>query len=139
MDAALRRLATRQSDLVAESNVSFFDSSGTPPTVIFVQGEEQRDGSKVSFRVPQQTVDNIANTLKSDAGHRHRVAIIPVPPGTSTKEVKLGEISERDMGFTDFRADNSRRSIAAFGLQPIFVPAVSDEGCYTAEVQRAIT
>ena len=126
--------------LAKESNVSFFDSSGTPPTVIFVQGEEARDGmGKISFRVPRETSDRIADTLKSDAGHRHRVAIIPVPPGTTTKDVKLGEFSDRDVGFVNFRQDNARRTLSSFRLQPIFVPAVNDSGRYTAEVQRAIT
>lgn len=125
--------------LAAESNISFFDSSGTPPTVIFVQGEEQKDGSKVTFKVPQETADRIAATLKSDGGHRSRVAIIPVPPGTSTKDVKLGETSERDMGHGEFRKANSRRTLGAFRLQPIFVSDVDDAGRYTAEVQRAIT
>ena len=124
----------------AEANVSFFDSSGTPPTVIFVQGVEDKDGQgKVTFRVPRETSERIASTLKSDAGHRHRVAIIPVPPGTTTQQVQLGEFSDRDVGFTNFRADNTRRIISSFRLQPIFVPAVADEGKYTAEVQRAIT
>jgi len=126
--------------LAKESNVSFFDSSGTPPTVIFVQGEENRDGTgKVTFKVPRETADRIADTLKSDSGHRHRVAIIPVPPGTATKEVKLGEFSDRDVGFVSFRQDNARRTLSSFRLQPIFVPAVSEDGRYTAEVQRAIT
>ena len=126
--------------LAKESNVSFFDSSGTPPTVIFVQGEEQRDGmGRVSFKVPQQTADRIADTLKSDKGHRHRVALIPVPPGTKTEAVKLGEFSDRDVGFVGFRQDNARRTLSSFRLQPVFVPAVSDAGRYTAEVQRAIT
>ena len=77
--------------------------------------------------------------MKSDGGNRHRVAIIPVPPGTKTEAVKLGEFSDRDVGFVSYRQDNARRTLSAFRLQPIFVPAVSDEGRYTAEVQRAIT
>jgi len=125
--------------LAAQSNVSFFDSSGTPPTIIFVQGEEQRDGTRITFKVPRETSDRIAATLKSDAGHRHRVAIVPVPPGTSTKEIKLGEISERDMGFVQYRKDNARRTLGSFRLQPIFVSDIEDSGRYTAEVQRAIT
>ena len=97
--------------------------------MIFVQGEEAKDGQgKVTFKVPRETADRIASTLKSDSGHRHRVAIIPVPPGTQTHEVKLGEFSDRDVGFTNFRADNARRIISGFRLQPIFVPAVADAG-----------
>jgi capsid portal protein len=122
----------------AEANVTFFDSSGTPPTVLFVQGVESRDGGRITFKVPAETSKRIAETLRSDAGHRHRVAVIPVPPGTSTKEVQLGQISERDMGFTDFRADNESRTLKAFRLQPIFVGSAGD-GRYDAEVQRSIT
>jgi hypothetical protein len=126
--------------LAGESNVSFFDSSGTPPTILFVQGEESKDGKgRVTFKVPRETSDRIAATLKSDAGHRHRVAIIPVPPGTATKDVKLGEVSDRDVGFTQFRADITGRTIGAFRLQPVFIAALGDAGRYTAEVQRAIT
>jgi capsid portal protein len=124
--------------LAAESNISFFDSSGTPPTVIFVQGEETNQGGRVTFKVPQATVDRIAGTLKSDSGHRHRVGIIPLPPGSSVKDVQLGQISERDMGFTGYRKDNVGRQLAAFRLSPIFVSA-DDSGRYTAEVQRAIS
>jgi capsid portal protein len=124
--------------LAAESNISFFDSSGTPPTVIFVQGEEQNQGGRVTFKVPQATVDRIAGTLKSDSGHRHRVGIIPLPPGSTVKDVQLGQISDRDMGFTGYRKDNTGRQLAAFRLSPIFV-SVDDAGRYTAEVQRAIS
>jgi capsid portal protein len=122
----------------AEANVSFFDSSGTPPTVLFVQGVEQKDGARITFKVPAETSRRISETLRSDSGHRHRVAVIPVPPGTSTKEVQLGKISDRDMGFTEFREDNRDRALSAFRLQPIFVGA-SGDGRYDAEVQRAIT
>ena len=122
----------------AENNVSFFDSSGTPPTIVFVQGEEKRDGSKLTFAVPASTADAIADTLASDGGRKKRVAVIPVPPGTATKEVKLGETSDRDMGFIQFRADNAARQATSFRLQPIFL-SMNTEGRYDAEVQRAIT
>jgi capsid portal protein len=124
--------------LAAESNVSFFDASGTPPTIIFVQGDEDRTGGKTTFKVPQETVTRIAQTLKSDAGHRHRVAVIPVPPGTATNSIKLGETTDRDMGFTEFRKDNRDRALSSFRVQPIFIGA-SGDGRYDAEVQRAIT
>ena len=125
--------------LAADSNISFFDSSGTPPTILFVQGVESRDGGRITFKVPQETTQKIANTLRADAGHRHRVAVIPVPPGTATKEVQLGEVSDRDMGFNEFRQENAKRSLGAFRLQPIFVPVVDVAARYDAEVQRAIT
>jgi capsid portal protein len=125
--------------LAAESNISFFDSSGTPPTVLFVQGEATNDGSQIRFRVPQQTVDRIAGILRSDGGHRHRVAIVPLPAGADVKDVKLGQISEKDMGFTQYRKDNAGRQLGAFRLSPIFVSSVDDSGRYTAEVQRSIS
>lgn len=125
--------------LASEANQSFFDSSGTPPTIVFVQGEETKDGGRVSFRVPQETADRVASTLKSDGGHRNRVAIVPVPPGTRTDQIKLGEFSDRDVGFVNYRQDVARRTVSSFRLQPIFVAAVNDQGRYTAEVQRAIT
>lgn len=125
--------------LAAESNISFFDSSGTPPTVLFVQGETTHEGSQVRFRVPQQTVDRIAGILRSDGGHRHRVAIVPLPSGSNVEAVKLGQISERDMGFTQYRKDNAGRQLGTFRLSPIFVSSVDDSGRYTAEVQRSIS
>jgi hypothetical protein len=123
----------------SESNVSFFDSSGTPPTLLFVQGVEDRNGPKITFKVPEQTTQRIAQTLRSDAGHKHRVAVIPLPPGTDTKSIQLGETSDRDMGFNEFRQENAKRTLGAFRLQPIFVPVVDTTARYDAEVQRAIT
>jgi capsid portal protein len=125
--------------LSKESNISFFDSSGTPPTLIFVAAEETKEAGRITFKVPQQTVDRVASVLKSDGGHRHRVALVPVPAGTKADAIKLGEISDRDVGFTQFRQDIARRTVSSFRLQPVFVPAVQDEGKYAAEVQRAIT
>jgi capsid portal protein len=122
----------------AEANVSFFDSSGTPPTVLFVQGEEQKSGAQITFTVPQQTSDRIADTMSAEGAKRKRVAIIPVPPGTNVKDVQLGGMSDRDVGNIAYRADNRARAMASFRLQPIFL-GVNDEGRYDAEVQRAIT
>ena len=126
--------------LAKESNVSFFDARARRPRCCSSRARRRSDGmGRVTFKVPRETADRIADTLKSDSGHRHRVAIIPVPPGTTTKDVKLGEFSDRDVGFVNFRQDNARRTLSSFRLQPIFVPAVNDSGRYTAEVQRAIT
>jgi hypothetical protein len=125
--------------LASEANVSFFRSSGTPPTILFVGGEESRNGQKVKFKVPQEAVQKIANTLRADAGVGSRVAIIPMPPGTTAKEVRLGEVSTRDLGYNEFRGEHAKRVLGAFRLQPIFVPVVDTNGRYDAEVQRAIT
>lgn len=124
--------------LAAEYNVSFFDAGGTPPTVLFVHSEADEQGARVSFKVPQATVQRISNTIKSDTGHRDRVAIIPLPPNSRVDHVKLGEVSERDMGFIKYRLDNTARMLSAFRMQPIFI-GLQGEGRYDAEVQRAIT
>ena len=126
--------------LAAEFNVSFFDAGGTPPTVIFVAGEEDRDGSRIRLRVPQETVQRIAETVKSDAAHQKRVAIVPVPPGTNVQNVQLGQVSDRDMGFNEFRRSIVYRQLGAFRMGAIFLPTLaSDSGRYTAEIERAIT
>jgi len=125
--------------LAAEYNVSFFDSGGTPPTVLFISAKSQDQlGQQVTFKVPQRTVQRIANTIKSDTGHRERVALIPLPAESNVQKVTLGEIAERDMGFTKFREDNAQRILTAFRMQPIFV-GMANEGRYDAEVQRSLT
>lgn len=124
--------------LAAEYNVSFFDAGGTPPTVLFVSSGGGNEMGSVRFKVPQETVARIANTIKSDGGHRDRVAIIPLPPDSKVEKVVLGEVSERDMGFVKYRGDNSERILAAFRMHGIFV-AMASEGRYDAEVQRSIT
>jgi capsid portal protein len=124
--------------LAAEYNVSFFDAGGTPPTILFISSSQGEEMGSVKFRVPQETTARIANTIKSDGGHRDRVAIIPLPSGSSVDQVKLGETSERDMGFVQYRKDNAERILSAFRVQPIFIGLGSD-GRYDAEVQRALT
>lgn len=124
--------------LAAEYNVSFFNAGGTPPTVLFVSSGQDSDLGSVKFAVPQETVSRIANTIKSDGGHRDRVAIVPLPPNSNVQNIKLGEVSDRDMGFVNYRKDNAERILSAFRVQPIFVGFGSD-GRYDAEVQRALT
>lgn len=125
--------------LANEWNVGFFDSSGTPPTLLFVQGVETREGNRVTYKVNDGLTERIAQTMKADGSRGARVAVIPVPPGTQTQEHQLGKLSERDMGFQKFQESHARRVIARFRLQPIFVPFLEDGGRYDAEVQRAIT
>lgn len=125
--------------LAAEYNIGFFDSGGTPPTLLFISATgDDTMGQKVTFRVPQETVARIGNTIKSDSGHRDKVAIIPLPQNATVEKITLGEISERDMGFVNYRTDNAQRILSAFRMQPIFV-GLSSEGRYDAEVQRSIT
>lgn len=124
--------------LAASANVSFFDSSGVPPTVIYVQGDERKDGSTIHVNVPAETAQRIASTMKAGGGRQDRVAIIPVPPGASIGKIELGKMSDKDMGFTAFRDDMRQRTISAFRISPIFI-ALGSEGRYDAEVERAIT
>lgn len=123
----------------AESTASFFDSGGTPPSILFVSGEEQRDGQRITFVVPPATVSAIADTIKSDAGHKKRVAVIPLPPGSEVEHVKLGEVSDRDVGHNEYRKTVARRTLARFRVAPIFLSDVDGSGRYSAEVQRALT
>jgi capsid portal protein len=124
--------------LAAEYNVSFFDAGGTPPTALFISSDTTSDMGSVKFRVPQETVARIANTIKSDGGHRDRVAIIPLPANSKVDKVTLGEVSDRDMGFVQYRKDNAERILSAFRMQPIFI-GLGSEGRYDAEVQRSLT
>jgi hypothetical protein len=126
--------------LAGETNVSFFGSSGTPPTLVFVSGKEEADGTGgVRIKVPVETAKRVVSTIKSDSGSVHRVAIIGVPPGTDIKDVKLGSVSERDVGYVGFRKDVRSRRLATFRLAPIFIADVSGEGRYSEEVQRSLT
>ena len=127
--------------LSTESNVSFFASGGTLPSVLFVQGTESErgaQGGRIDVEVPPEVVRAIGDTMRSDAGAQKRIAIIPLPAGIQAQHVELGSFSDRDVGYQSFRDSTGRRIIASFGLQPIFIPAVPDEGRYTAEVQRAL-
>jgi hypothetical protein len=63
---------------------------------------------------------------------------VPVPAGTQTDLVQLGQFSERDMAFTEYRRDNRGRQLAAYRVSPIFL-SISSEGQYSAEVERSIT
>jgi len=110
-----------------------------PATIVFVQGEEQQQGNRIDVKVPTQVTDRIYQTIRSDSSRRARVALVPLPAGVRANSIQLGQVSDRDVGFTMFRDQNAKRSLAAFRLQPIFIPAVPDEGRYTAEVQRSIT
>lgn len=124
----------------AETNASFFDSSGVPPTVIFIKGEaEDAAGNKVRFSVSPKTVEAITDTLKSDGSRRHRVAVIPLPPGSDASEVNLASLSERDMGFVEYRKDNRRACLGAFRLAPIFVADIEDTNYSTAEIEMRVT
>lgn len=124
--------------LANEWNVGFFDSSGTPPTVIFVQGVQRQDGSKVTFTVPPEVTQRIDQTLSASGPRQRRVAVIPVPGGTKTEAVPLGKLSDRDMGFDDFKKQHALNVCGAFRISPIFI-GITDVGRYTAEVERAIT
>lgn len=124
---------------VNEWTASFFEGSGTPPTLLFVAGKESKNGGRITFTVPTQTVNRIQQAVRADAKPGARVAIIPVPPGTEVKDVKLGALSDKDITFGEFKKMHRGNVRSSMGpLSPIFT-ADPDEGRYTAEVQRAIT
>jgi capsid portal protein len=118
---------------------SFFEGSGTPPTIVFVAGNEGKSGQRIHFTVPEATVRRIQQAVKSDSKPGARVAIIPVPPGTTVSDVKLGQQSDKDLTFETWRKLHERHVGAGFDLMPIFYGLADDGGRYTAEVQRAFT
>ena len=124
--------------LASEWNVGFFDSSGTPPTILFVQGVQRQDGSRITFTVPPEVTQRIEQTLSAGGPRQRRVAVIPVPGGTKTESVQLGQLSDRDMGFSDFKKQHALNVCGAFRISPIFI-GITDTGRYTAEVERALT
>ena len=77
-------------------------------------------------------------TLQGGGPRQRRVAIIPVPGGTKTEAVQLGQLSDRDMGFNDFKKQHALNVCGAFRISPIFI-GITDTGRYTAEVERALT
>jgi capsid portal protein len=133
---AVEYLASR---FVEEWTAGYFHGSGVPPTLIFVQGEEQKQGNRIRFTVPQSTMNRIGQSLNANAKPGARVAVIPVPPGTKIDSVGLAELSERDITFGDFKTMHRRNVGSAFGLMPIFYGDVESGGRYTAEVQRSLT
>jgi capsid portal protein len=122
-----------------QSNVAFFEAGGVPPKAVFVRGVEEREGERITFKVPKETTKQVANILRGEGKQRARVAIIPLPPGSEVESVDLGTVSERDIGFVDFRADNKQRTVSAFRISLIFLADTSEGGRYTAEVERSIT
>ncbi len=123
--------------LAAEDNVTALDNSGTPPGILFVEGVETNDGGRVTFKVPESTVERIAATMRSGK-HGDRVAIVPLPPGANANFVPLTGASEGDLTHTEYRTDVQNRQLSSFRISPIFISANS-EGRYGAEVERSIT
>jgi capsid portal protein len=124
--------------LAAEHNIGFFDNAGVPPTVIFVQGEVIKDGPQQRVKVNDGVVRRLQDIMVGGP-RRSRIAVVPLPPGAKAEKIDLAVMSERDMGFTGFRADNRRRTLGAWRISPVFVADIEDAGKYTAEVERAIT
>lgn len=125
--------------LAGDTNISFFGSSGVPPTVIFVRGKETTRGEVVQIEVDPRFVAQVQDALRGGANSRGRVAIIGVPAGFEAQVENLAALSERDMGFIAYRSDNRRATLAAYRISPVFVADIEDAGKYTAEVERAIT
>lgn len=124
----------------AQANVSFFDSNGVPPTVIFLKTPTpESDGEDVELVIDPSIAQKIIHTLDSDKDRRHRVAVVPLPEGMEPDSVDLAQLSERDMGFIEFRKDNRRATLGAFRLSPIFVADIEDTNYSTAETERKLT
>ena len=116
------RSSTSGDKLAAQSNVSFFDSSGTPPTIIFVQGEEQKDGTRVTFKVPRET--SRPDRRDAEVGRR------PPPPRRASCRCRPARpprrsSSARSPTATWASSSSARTTRAArwarSGSQPIFV------------------
>lgn len=128
--------------LAADSNVGYFDNSGVPPSLIFVTPQEtdpDSDEDEIELEVSPDTIQAITDTLKAGGPVRHKVAVIPLPAGARAEKIDLAVLSDRDIGFVQFRADNRRRTVGAFRISPIFVADIEDAGKYTAEVERYLT
>lgn len=122
--------------LAAETNVGFFGSSGVPPTVIFVSAPESKNpGEEIKMEVDPSLIAAVGDALRSGGDRRRRVAVVPVPAGTNIDKQDLAVLSDRDMGFVDYRRDNRRACLSAFRLAPIFVADIEDTNYSTAEVE----
>lgn len=116
---------------------AFFGGSGSLPSLLFVQGVETQDGTKVTYRVPQETIDRIQQAVRSGSSQGDRIAIIPLPPEAKAQMEKLSSVSDRDITFDTWTKNHQTHVLGSFRLGPIFV-ALESEGRYTAEVQRAL-
>ena len=129
------------SKLATDWSLGFFDNSGVPPTLLFISGVESREGQRITYKVNRDLVSRVADSMKADSNRSTRVALIPVPPGTTTDQVQLGAggRSEHDATYQDYVSSHRSRVVSSFRISPIFVSDVEQAGRYTAEVERAIT
>lgn len=124
----------------AQSNVSFFGGSGVPPTVIFLKvPTPDSDDDEIELEIPPELPRKIAQTLSADAETRHRVAVIALPEGVEAQDINLANLSDRDVGFIEFRRDNRRATLGAWRMAPIFVADIEDTNYSTAEIERRLT
>lgn len=123
----------------AQRNASFFDASGVPPSVIFLKPGESDGDEEIVVDVPPNVPAQITKALTADGDRRHRVAVISLPEGVEPDKVDLASLSERDMGFIEFRKDNRRATLGAFRLAPIFVADIEDTNYSTAETEERLT
>lgn len=128
----------------AEANVGFFRGGGVPPTVIFLKAPPSeptpgQEDAGIELEVPADLPAKLAMTMKSDADQRHRVAFFTLPEGVEPEKVDLATLSERDMGFIEFRKDNRRATLGAWRMAPIFVADIEDTNYSTAATERELT
>ncbi len=125
--------------LAVDQNIGYFDNGGVPPTLVFLEGEVvDQSGGRKSVKVSDSAMARIQDVMRR--GPRHaKLGVVALPPGVRGNKLDLAVLSERDMGFVGYRADNRRRTLGAWRLSPVFVADIEDAGKYTAEVERAIT
>lgn len=124
----------------ADTNLAFFDSSGVPPSVLFVKVPiPTGDADEIELEIDPALAQRIADLLKPTLGSRSRVAIVPLPEGVEVQREDLAIMSERDMGYIEFRRDNRRATLGAWRLAPIFVADIEDTNYSTAEIEKTIS
>jgi capsid portal protein len=124
----------------AEANVGFFAGGGVPPTVIFLKAPQTENSEdEIEIEIPPELPAKIAAAMKADGDRRNRVAFFSLPEGVEPDKIDLASLSERDMGFIEFRKDNRRATLGAWRMAPIFIADIEDTNYSTAETERKLT
>jgi capsid portal protein len=125
----------------AEANLGYFDSSGVPPSIIFVTGKEAdgEDDEDVEFEVDPSIARSLGDAMLASGGRQKRVVVVPVPPGTKAEKIDLAVLSDRDIGYVGYRRDNRRATMGSWRLAPIFIADIEDTNYSTAEIEIRIT
>ena len=101
---------------------AFFGGSGSLPTLLFVQGVETKDGTKITYRVPQETDrPHPAGAFAPGSSQSDRIAIIPLPPEAQAQLHELAHVSDRDITFDTWTSNHEQHVLGCFRLGPVFV------------------